>query len=169
MQDFNSSKFGFPGHFSPRVGERFCVAPGFDFFSAGGLSIGADFETGFIYNDIHNIQSSGQGTDLHVDNYQVPILGDLVFKFHPNSWVTPFIGVGGGGDYFHGVVRQYGFFGDWYSDDQINPAVQAMAGVRFRMNSAIDFGLSYKYLAAFPDGNAAIATHAVLASVSFKF
>jgi hypothetical protein len=168
LQDFNSSRFGFPGHFSARVGERFSVSPEFDFFTTSQVTLGANFETGEIYNDINRVQEDGQSTSLRIHYYQVPVLAGLTLKFHPDSFVVPYIGVSGGGDYSLGRIHEDGLFGTISSDDQINPAVEATAGVRFRLNSFIDFGFGYKYLAAFPSGNAAIATHAVLASLNVK-
>jgi hypothetical protein len=168
LQDFNSSKFGFPGHFSARVGERFSVSPEFDFFTSSQITLGANFETGEIYNDINNVQEAGEGTPFHIRYWQVPVLGGLTLKFHPDSFVVPYIGVSGGGDYSFGRIHEDGYYGSVGSDGQINPAVEATAGVRFRLNSVIDFGIGYKYLAAFPSGNAAIANHAVLASLNIK-
>jgi len=114
------------------------------------------------------VQEDGQSTSLRIHYYQVPVLAGLTLKFHPDSFVVPYIGVSGGGDYSLGRIHEDGLFGTISSDDQINPAVEATAGVRFRLNSFIDFGFGYKYLAAFPSGNAAIATHAVLASLNVK-
>jgi opacity protein-like surface antigen len=170
MQDFNSSRFGFPGHFSARPGVRFSVAPGYDFLSTGKLTLGADFETGMSYNDLNSIRDAGVRTPLRGHYYQVPLLGDLVLKFHPNSFVVPYIGVGGGGDWSSARIHPASFIGASSSSDEIDPAVEGIAGVRFRLNSMSELGFGYKYLAAFPGGgNSNTATHAALATFNLRF
>jgi opacity protein-like surface antigen len=174
MPDFQSSRFGFPGNFATRPGVRFGVEPGFNFMAAGPLTLGAEFETGVIYNYLHSITDAGAATSLRGDYYQVPLLGNLVFKFHTDSIVVPYIGVGAGGDYSQARIDTPGFFGfgDGFGqtrDDRIDPAVQGMAGVRFRINPMCEAGLGYKFLADFPNSGRYIATHAVQATFSVKF
>ena len=171
MQDFNSSRFGFPGHFSTQPGVRLSVAPGYDFLTTDKLTLGAGFETGMIYNYIHRVQDAGAWTPYRGDYYQVPLLGELVLKFHANGFVVPYIGAGGGGDCSFARLHPRGYYFDGDRDsDKVDPAVQGMAGVSFRVNPMTEVGLGYKYLAAFEgSGNSTTQTHAVLATFNLKF
>ncbi|MGO8700068.1 MAG: hypothetical protein ACLQVY_20460 [Limisphaerales bacterium] len=58
MQNFNSPRFGFPGHFSADPGVRFDIAPGYDFVSTRALTLGTDFETGMIYNIVDKVEDA---------------------------------------------------------------------------------------------------------------
>jgi opacity protein-like surface antigen len=176
MPDFQSSRFGFPGSFSTRPGVRFGAEPGFNFLSGNGLTLGAEFETGVIYNYLHSVQDAGAPTPLRGDYYQVPLLGNLELKFHPGSFVVPYVGIGAGGDWSEARLHLPGYFGfgpgSYGSEnrsDEVDPAVQAMGGVRFKINSMIDVGMGYKFLAAFPSEGRYIATHAALATVTVRF
>jgi|ERR1700722_362011 len=169
MPDFQSSRFGSEGNFSMRPGLRGDVEPGFNFLSTGALTLGGEFETGVIYNRIHSLTEAGSVVAYRGDYYQVPVLGNLVLKLHPDSFVVPYVGVGGGGDWSRARIHQSGFFGFENHSDEIDLAVQAMGGVRFRLDSNIDLGLGYKFLAAFPNEGRYIATHAVGATFTVRF
>jgi hypothetical protein len=178
MPNFQSSRFGFPGTFSPRPGVRLGAEPGFNFMATDGLTLGAEFETGVIYNYLHNVWGPGLSQPIRGDYYQVPLLGNLEFKLHPDSFVVPYFGVGAGGDYSWARIRTPGFFGSGFGspppyfeshDDRIDPAVQGMGGVRFRINSFGDVGVGYKFLADFPNSGKYIATHAVVATFTVRF
>jgi opacity protein-like surface antigen len=169
LQDFNSSRFGFPGRFSADSGVRFGIEPGFDFLSTSRLTLGAEFETGVIYNYLSSINEAGAPTGLRGDYYQVPLLGNLVLKLHPGPVVTPYIGVGAGGVYSSATIRPNYRYGFWTSSDETDPAVQAMVGIRFQLNPFTEVGLGYKYLATLSGGNRDVATHTVLASLGMDF
>jgi opacity protein-like surface antigen len=169
LPDFNSSRFGFPGRFSTRPGMSLGLEPGYNFLSSSQLTLGAFFETGILYNHIKSVRDAGVWTSLRGDYYQVPLLGELELKFHPNSIVAPYIGVGGGGDYSAARLHPADFYGVHSSSDRIDPAAQAMAGVRFRINSNADVGLGYKFLADFPSSGQYIGTHSALATFTMRF
>jgi hypothetical protein len=44
-----------------------------------------------------------------------------------------------------------------------------MCGVRFRLDSHIEFGAGYEFLADFPNSGRYIATHAALATFTVRF
>jgi opacity protein-like surface antigen len=157
-----------------RPGVRFGVEPGFNFLSSDAITLGAEFETGVIYNYIHSISDAGAPTSLRGHYYQVPLLGNLELKLHTDSIVVPYVGIGAGGDYSEARIHTPGFFGfgdglGQTRDDQISPAAQGTAGVRFRINPMFDVGVGYKFLADFPNSGRYIATHAVEATFSVKF
>jgi hypothetical protein len=66
-------------------------------------------------------------------------------------------------------VHSFGGFGGWADSDDRDPAVQGMAGIRFKLNRVAEPGLGYKFPAAFPGGDNNVYTHAVLASFSLNF
>jgi opacity protein-like surface antigen len=47
--------------------------------------------------------------------------------------------------------------------------VQALGGVRFRINSNMDPGLGYEFLADFPNEGRYLATHSVMAGFTVTF
>lgn len=169
MPEFHSTRFGFPGRFELDPGVRFSAEPGFNFLATDSITLGAQFETGVIYNYISSVKNAGMNTNLRGDYYQVPVLGDLVLQLHPCPYVTPFIGVGGGGDYSAGRLHMQYFYHDYTDSDIFSPAVEGMAGVRFRINYCTELGIDYKYLAAYPNHSTRTDTHSVAASFSVKF
>jgi opacity protein-like surface antigen len=169
MPDFQSSRFGFPGSFSARSGVRFSAEPGYNFLANERLTLGGEFETGVIYNDLSSVRGAGSPMLLRGDYYQMPLLVNLVLKLHPGPFVVPYVGIGGGGDYSSARIRSARFFGFETTSDEVDPAAQGMAGVRFRLNASSELGLGYKFLAAFPGEGRYIATHSVAASFTIKF
>jgi Outer membrane protein beta-barrel domain len=169
IQDFNSSRLGFPGRFSTDPGGRFSIEPGFDFIATRELTVGAEFETGFTGNHISSITQGGASTGMDGDYYQVPFMGNLVVKFCPDSPVTPYLGVGGGGLYSDARAHPIGGFDGWIHSNETDPAVQGMAGIRFKLGPVAELGLGYKFLAALVGGDNNVYTHAVLASFSLNF
>ncbi len=151
------------------TGTRVSAEPGYNFLATEKLTLGAEAEISGIYNRISHVQESGMQLSRRGDFYQMPLLGNLVFKLHTDSIVTPYIGVGGGGDGTWARIRSPGFSGHDDHHDEIDPAVQAMGGVRFRLHPNMDLGLGYKFLADFPNEGKYIATHAVMASLTVKF
>jgi opacity protein-like surface antigen len=171
MPDFDSSRYGVPGHFSPDTGVRFSVAPGFDFVKSDPFDIGAEFETGVIYNHLRGVTLAGDPNTYHGDFYQVPLLVNLVFKAHPMRNLTAYVGGGGGGDVSESHLRDY-FYDNYYYyrnhyKTDADPAVQAMAGVRYRVWRFVEVGLEYKFLADF--SSSTIETHAVMGTFTMKF
>jgi opacity protein-like surface antigen len=169
MPNFKSPRFGFPGNFSADTGVRFGVEPGYNFLSTSALTLGGEFETGVIYNRLSSITEAGSPISLHGSYYQVPLLGNLVLKLHTSSRFTPYIGVGGGGDYSEAKIHRPGFYGYDRKDERVDPAAQGKAGVLFRINRATEVGLGYKFLADFPDHGRYVATHSISADVSVSF
>jgi hypothetical protein len=169
MQNFDSSRLDFAGRFHTRPGGRVDVAPEYDLVSGGGMTLGAEAEAGTIYNYINRVDNAGATTFAHGQYYQVPFLGGLTLKLHPSSFVTPFIGVDGGGDYSHMRLNPSGFFGPPQRSDEVDPALQATGGILFNLNSRCALGCAYKWLAAFPNENQTTCTHAALVSFNFRF
>jgi hypothetical protein len=168
MQNFDSSRLGFPGRFDTRPGARVDVAPEYDFLSGGGMTLGAEAETGMIYNDINRVTDAGVTTYARGQYDQLPFLAGLTLKFHPNSFITPYIGVDGGGDYSHLRLHPSGYFGPPERSDEVDPALQATGGILFQLNSRCALGCAYKWLAAFPSENQNTCTHAALVTFNFK-
>jgi opacity protein-like surface antigen len=169
MPDFQSSRFGSAASFSPRPGVRLDAEPGFNFLAAGPVTLGGEFGTGVIYNRLCTVTEAGSAASYRGDYYQVPLLGNLVLRMHTDSLVVPYVGVGGGGDASWARIRSPDYFGFVSRSDEVDPAVQAMGGVRFQLAANIDLGVGYKFLAAFPDEGKYIATHAAAVSFTVRF
>ncbi len=179
MPDFQSTRFGFPGSFSARPGTRVDAEPGFNFLAAGPLTFGGEFETGVIYNRLHSVTEAGSATSYRGEYYQVPLLGNLILRIHTDSLVVPYLGIAGGGDASWARVRWPGYsryvggsppgFSSETRSDEVDPAAQAMAGVRFQIAPNVEVGVGYKFLAAFPNQGKYIATHAAAFTFSVRF
>ena len=170
VPDFQSPRFGFPGDFHADDGVRIDLDPGYNFLNAGRLTLAGEFETGVTYDRISSVSIAGFQTPMRGDYYQVPLLVNLVASFHPISFVVPYLGAGGGGDCSFARIRTPFFFGYSSSNsDQVDPAVQAEAGVRFPLNPVCDLGVGYKFLAAFPSQGYNVPTHAIFASLTLRF
>jgi opacity protein-like surface antigen len=147
--------------------------------AAGPLTLGGEFETGVIYNRLYSITEPGFPTSNRGDFYQVPLLGNLILRIHTDSLVVPYIGIGGGGDASWARVLLYGDnprskygvppFGYYAHSDEVDPAAQAMGGVRFQIAPNVDVGVGYKFLATFPSEGKYFATHAASFTFTFRF
>jgi len=168
LPDFQNSSFGFPGEFHADDGVRFDMETGYNFLNAGRLTLAGEFVTGVAYDRISGVWVADSPTSLHGEYYQVPLLVNLVASFHANSFIVPYVGVGGGGDCSFASIRSPFYFG-YSTSDQVDPAVQAEAGVRFRLNPWTEMGVGYKFLADFPSHGDYVPTHAILASFTLKF
>jgi hypothetical protein len=137
MPNFQSARFGSPGTFSLRPGAGFGIEPGYDFLNVNPFALGVNFDTGVIYNQIRHLNMGG-ATFYHGDYYQVPILGGLELKIHTGTFVVPYIGVGGGGDYSWARIHSRGVttFGYETHSDEIDPAVQGEVGFASRWTPA---------------------------------
>jgi opacity protein-like surface antigen len=168
MPDFQSSRFGGPPtSFSAHPGVRFDGEPGFNFLAAGPLTLGGEFETGVIYNRLYSINEAGLPISSRGDFYQVPLLGNLMLRIHTDSLVVPYIGIGGGGDASWARVLSPGF--GFETRSEVDPAAQAMGGVRFQIAPNVDVGVGYKFLATFPSEGRYFATHAASFTFTFRF
>lgn len=169
LQDFDSSRLGFPAHFSVHPGARLSLEPGFNFLSTSGLTLGVEGDTGIIYNRFSDVTSPDSGTDARGSFYQVPFLANIVLTMHTGTIVVPYVGVGGGGDYSEVRLRSPGFFGYGMHNDDVDPAAQGMAGVRFCITPISDLGLGYKFLADFPSEGSYLGTHSVSVTFTVRF
>jgi outer membrane protein W len=79
-----------------KAGTHVNVQPGYNFLATERLALGAEGEIAGFYNRISHLQESGLQLPRRGDLHQMPLLGHLVLKFHTDSIVTPYIGVGGG-------------------------------------------------------------------------
>ena len=125
----------------------------------------------------------GFGGSPRTDLYQVPFLVGMEYSFQAGDWVVPYIGIAGGGVYTDwqshwGVVQGQGRDdnGFWQRDagftehqTSVSGAVQAAAGVRFKLSDHIELGAGYKFLACFPRGLDYLGTHSVSATLVWRF
>jgi opacity protein-like surface antigen len=145
------------------------LEPGYNFLTAGSFTLGGEFETGIIYNDLHIAAASPYPSTTRAGYSQVPFLANLVLKVRAGSRVVPYIGVGAGGDFSEAAFHTPGHWHHYTISDETDSAAQGLAGVRFRLNSFSEAGLGYKFLEAFPGGGRDVDTHAVEAFITIKF
>ena len=135
-------------------GSRFTAGVGYQLYQNSAISIAIAAETGFLYNTLDEVTAGGLGTaDADGDFTQVPFLGKVVLKFMPESQISPFIGVGGGGVFSELQVDEINGSEVDQGGDETDPAIQGEAGVRYALNDEIGLGLSYKCFVLIPDGD----------------
>jgi opacity protein-like surface antigen len=145
--------------------------------------LATDFELGVDGAEINNVP----GYDSHNSYlYNFPFLANVMLSCPiPHSIVTPYIGVGVGGD--NSVFDTDRFTdtntGNWVSgnENDVVFACQAFAGLRFQLNSRMSFGIGYKYFATgnptysyppspnFDVGFRGTRTHSVLFTFQMNF
>jgi opacity protein-like surface antigen len=131
-------------------GTQFELHPGGRLSIFGGYNfndfVGAQIETGFIYNDIDQIKGGGSidGALMHV-----PLLADIVLRYdRPNFAWVPYVGIGGGGDvsevWLDHVRAPNGSIVDGVGSDVVF-AWQAFAGLRYKFAENMSIGAGYKF------------------------
>lgn len=154
---------------SQDIGVRADVTGGYKFFSNESLSLAAAGEIGFIHNSVD--KASGGGTTVSVDGdfYQMPFLGKLLLTLMPDSRLSPWLGVGGGGIYSRLDLFRVGSTFPHSTGDETDPAFQGEAGVNYKLGDSAAIGLAYKYLRGFPDGIDDFVNHSIMVSFSANF
>jgi len=139
----------------PDPGVRFSVGPGYTLYNVPAYEVAAQFETGFIWNRTRREQTMGTFPTTfvseHGDYFQVPFLVDIVYSFHVEPNLVPYVGIGGGGvyrDISSSIIP---------STHSTDGAFQAMTGLRFRLNDCHEIGFGYKFLSAFHSGSDALS------------
>ncbi|HMJ91874.1 MAG TPA: outer membrane beta-barrel protein [Candidatus Acidoferrum sp.] len=126
-------------------GPRLSVAGGYSFNDF----IGVQVETGFIYNEIKNVNSRG---DDEASLSHVPLLADVVLRYDkPDCKWVPYIGAGAGGDasviMLDHVRAPNGTVVDG-SGSELVFAWQAFAGARYKITDQMSIGGGYKFYSA---------------------
>lgn len=151
-------------------GVRFDVGVGYTFHEDQNFGISAGAETGFLYNSMDKGVSPFGSVAMEGELWQIPLLGKVTVKFMPASAWVPFIGVGGGLVYSSAEVTRIGATPTLISGDEWDPAVQALAGVKYKLNDNSSVGLVYKALFVFPgDGFDEWLNHSIVAAFSLAF
>lgn len=151
-------------------GSRLDVGFGYTFLANEQVSLGAGGDVGFLYNSMKNgVAASGAKTPIRGDLWQTPFLAKLVARFNPDSFVQPFVGVGGGGVYTATETRRIGGTRVFIKGDETDPAVEGIAGLKFRLNDQMAVGLAYKALIVFPDGFDEVINHSIVAAFTMRF
>ncbi|HEX3797170.1 MAG TPA: outer membrane beta-barrel protein [Verrucomicrobiae bacterium] len=169
VEDITTSVGGVTGKIKFNPGARFSMAGGYTFYSSATLSLSGEIETGLIYNSLDSASAGGASASLSGSYYQVPILGNAVLTLFPDSHWNPYVGVGGGMVYSSLSVDSVGGFSLGASSSEVDPAVQVMAGLRYKLGERSEIGVGYKYLATFPDGISHVGTHSLSASYTLHF
>jgi opacity protein-like surface antigen len=79
--------------------------------------------------------------------------------------LEPYIGVAGGG-----VYNDFNFSSRFEDNESsVSGAVQAMAGVRFRLTDSVELGVGYKFLASWPSNVDWLGTHAASVTCVIRF
>lgn len=147
--------------------------------------LAVEFDTGVIWNRLNTDSSMIIGGPFanRGDLYQVPLLGNLIFKAPLPGGVTPYIGGGAGGvvstlDLSH--EEEFTTFRDHVSDTDITFAYQGLAGIKFAIAWNMDVDVGYKFMGTldhhwFGDDPSLVVhtgpvlSHSILASFNWRF
>jgi opacity protein-like surface antigen len=155
------------------AGTRWGLEAGYGFKLADQLTLGVEAESGIIWNGFSSIQGGGTETEIGGNAWQVPVLANLVLNYHAGKF-TPYIGIGGGLDYFSANIWSDGGSPAVIAGSDWGPAVQAQAGVRYQLSEKTELGLGYKYLTAFSekvsgDRLSEVNNHTISLSFTYHF
>ncbi len=128
-----------------------------------------EFNTGAIWNSVDNV--SGANINL----YQIPFLGNLVYKTPVWNGFSGYIGAGAGGE---AALFSVNASGQSASDNDFTFAYQGLAGVKYAICKNADIGVGYKFLGTLDHhwtiagqglSTEALYTHSIMATLTFKF
>jgi opacity protein-like surface antigen len=148
---------------SMETGARFDAAVGYNFFRSDVVNVGADLETGFIYNGINHGTIDGELVSASGYLIQVPLLVNARVQLIPSSNWNPYVAIGGG------AIRSTLTFDWFHSAEEIQPAFQAAAGLTYDAGDTISVGIGYKYLVTFPEDLRRGTNHAALIVVGLNY
>lgn len=143
-----------------------------------------EFDTGVIWNRMHT-----EGAQIiapqanRADLYQVPLLGNIIFKAPLPGGFVPYIGAGAGGvlstlELSHD--DNFDSFRDRTSDTDFTFAYQGLAGLKYELGWNMEVDLGYKFMGTLdhrwfgddPDlvvHSGPTLSHSILASFTWKF
>ncbi len=168
VQDTDGVFEGVPGTLKLNRGVRFGLAAGYTLASQPTYEAAVQFETGFLFNEAKKVDIGFGDLSLDGDFYQVPVLADILYTFRCGPRFVPYIGVGGGGVYHKLDIDSVEGIPVGMSEDSFDPAVQAMAGLRYKLTERSEIGVGYKFLATFADEDT-VQAHAVSLMYLLRF
>ncbi|HTR43089.1 MAG TPA: outer membrane beta-barrel protein [Pseudomonadales bacterium] len=141
QQDANvSQSFGSNGKVSFYPGARLDVGIGYNFCNW----LAADVSGGFMWNSINTFNGvSLSSINQDVNIYSFPILVGLTLKLPNRTHFIPYVGVSGGANISEFYLSDNGTSGN---DHDVEPALQAEAGLNYVFNPSASLGLDYKFM-----------------------
>lgn len=155
-------------------GVRWGLEAGYGIKLADQLTLGFEGESGFIWNQLSSYSTPFSGEqEFGGNNYQVPILGNVVLNYHWGKW-TGYVGAGGGVDYISLNARSGADMPIVLAGSDFGPAAQGEIGVKYQICQSTEVGVGYKYLTAFSEslsGNrlSEVNNHAISLSLTYHF
>jgi opacity protein-like surface antigen len=158
------------------TGVRFSFGIGYQFNEW----LGAEFDTGVIFNSVKSVTGS---PDADFDVVHAPFLANVVFQCPRTAPLIPFFGVGAGFEAAEIDIDRFTLGGLTVTgrETDVVYAYQGFAGVRYEFNDQFAAGLTYKYFGAGepewesdfgPNGKIRFgrtASHTVLVTFTYKF
>ena len=130
------------------VNDRVSYNPGYRFDLNAGYRfnpwVQAEIGGGYMWDSIDKLGGQDLQPGYKADFESIPLLGNLIFKIPNPTPFVPYFGIGGGA-----VVSIFDFKspGGNYSPSDVQPAVQAQAGINYWLCHNASIGVSYKFLA----------------------
>lgn len=169
VQDIDTSVADTPGKLKLDPGPRFSIGAGYVLYMDAAYETAVQFETGVIYNSPSKLKGDGFDSSVDGDFYQVPFLADIIYSFKITPRLLPYIGVGGGGVYSRTSINNIDGLPVDSATDEFDAAVQAMAGLRYKLDERNELGVGYKFLATFPRDVDYIGNHSLSLVYMLRF
>lgn len=170
VQDINSVFGDVAGKLRFNPGLRLDLGAGYVLYSDSVFDAAVQFETGVIWAGGDEFTASGFSSKADADYYQVPILADFIYRFHFGERFLPYLGVGGGVVWSRLDLKKLDdyYYLD-YTKDEWSPAVQAIAGLSYKLDERNEVGVGYKFLASFASGVDYVGTHSFSLTLVHRF
>ena len=138
QQDLIIRSVGQKVPFDPGIGGN--INFGFDITDA----LAVELQTGANSSGINTTGSAAPVfAGYSADMYQVPVLGNVIFRAPLPGGLTPYVGAGFGGVSSTLETRRHGYY---RSDSDFTPAYQALAGLKVALARNIELGVGYRFL-----------------------
>lgn len=131
-------------------GFRFDASGGYEFALGGASFLSAELATGLIFNRLDKLEWPGRSYSARGEWFQVPVLGNVIWRYRLAHSITPYLGGGGGAIFSAMSVDSFSGYGQVAEVDESDldtvGAYQAFAGVQFDLSDTTALGLAYKFL-----------------------
>lgn len=108
-------------------------------------SLAVELELGFMWNSMDKVGGvSLSSINQSLDMYSVPVLANLVYRIPTKNALTPYLGVGAGGNV---GIMDFKNSSSTYTDADVAPAFQAEAGLKYALSKDASVGIAYKFYA----------------------
>jgi opacity protein-like surface antigen len=150
-------------------GIRFSMSGGYRFELGPTAGFCLELETGVLWNQLDRASLGPLSASLDGDLFQVPFLANAILSIEPTPQLDIYFGGGGGGNWTRLTLDRIGGLRVGGTENDVRPAVQGMAGIRYHVNDRSSLGVGYKFLNTFFSSAPDIKAHAASVTYTLSF